>query len=390
MLTDCLFSIGYLILFLLPPFAMEFDLQALFDRYDADASGRVCSEELEHLTINAAFKCGAATTSAELETLIREAVSEPHFQSGDGWDFETFDKWFRTHAMRHSSGEDKKTKQSRGSKGQSRLASCTALHTSCSVDKKNHAGWVSQTEETTSADAICCCSSALAAMQDQITQLQLALAAVQAGNQSGNTGEAKEDEAGRGKGTQVLKSKDLVTMDANGDGVIDREEFFAGGGSSDQFEKLDANGDNLLDASEMEKIEQSYELQGSYWDISLLVGLDCVGSAGNAYGMMLLMLNIFVQIVLVWIINESLTDPDFTDESVAGFRKWRISIAHDVLNVDPMASLSLAARTCADDSALHTSSSQATTFSNIQAYLELSDLLHCERGPGKHKCVSQR
>ena len=345
---------------------MEFDLQALFDRYDADASGRVCSEELEHLTINAAFKCGAATTSAELETLIREAVSEPHF--GDGWDFETFDKWFRTHAMRHSSGEDKKTKQSRSSKGQRRLASCT--------------------EKTTSADAICCCSSALAAMQDQITQLQLALAAVQAGNQSDTTGETKAD--GFGKGTRVLKSKDLVTMDANCDGVIDREEFFAGGGTSDQFEKLDANGDNLLDSSEMEKIEQSYELQGSYWDVSLLLGLDCMGSAGNAYGMMLLMLNIFVQIVLVWIINESLTDPGFTDDSVAGFRKWRISIAHDVLNVDPMTGVSLAARTCADDSALHTSSSQATTFSNIVNYLELSDLLHCERGPGKHKCVSQR
>ena len=75
-----------------------------------------------------------------------------------------------------------------------------------------------------------------------------------------------------------------------------------------------------MEMPDIEKLEDSYELEESIWDMSLLIGLDDVGNAGNIYCVFQLVLNIAVQLVFVWIIAEALTDPVYDVESVEGFR----------------------------------------------------------------------
>jgi len=48
-------------------------------------------------------------------------------------------------------------------------------------------------------------------------------------------------------------ASDMLEIDSNNDGVVDKAEFIASGGVQADFEKFDANGDGALDAAELEE-----------------------------------------------------------------------------------------------------------------------------------------
>jgi len=48
-------------------------------------------------------------------------------------------------------------------------------------------------------------------------------------------------------------ASDVREMDTNHDGVLDRQEFIAGGGTRNEFDRYDANGDGVLDGAELEQ-----------------------------------------------------------------------------------------------------------------------------------------
>ena len=50
---------------------------------------------------------------------------------------------------------------------------------------------------------------------------------------------------------------DLISvLDTNGDGVVDMDEFIAGGGSQSEFKQYDTNGDGMLDVDELSAIRR--------------------------------------------------------------------------------------------------------------------------------------
>ena len=94
---------------------MEVDLRPVFSHHACsvptiitrplsrgDASGRVNSEQLQQLTLHAAVKCRTPATTLQFDTLVQQAVSSPEFQSGAGWDFETFDVWYTDFHWTHA------------------------------------------------------------------------------------------------------------------------------------------------------------------------------------------------------------------------------------------------------------------------------------------------
>mmetsp|Transcript_26913 Transcript_26913/g.31738 ORF Transcript_26913/g.31738 Transcript_26913/m.31738 type:complete len:850 (+) Transcript_26913:181-2730(+) len=115
--------------------------------------------------------------------------------------------------------------------------------------------------------------------------------------------------------------------------------------------------------------EDGYNLSASMWDVSLLFGLNEVGSAGSIYGIVLLILNIGIQFVFSYIVATTFTIPVFSDGTILGFRSWRRNVAQNAKFMDTLSEVSLSSRICNNDSGLEVSGSQAEAHQNLSGYL---------------------
>ena len=77
-------------------------------------------------------------------------------------------------------------------------------------------------------------------------------------------------------------------------------------------------------------VEAEVEIERSMWDVSLLIGTESVPGAASAFLLILLVFNVVVQCLFCYIVWEGLAKPEYTGETVAGFRTWRRNVAHDI------------------------------------------------------------
>jgi hypothetical protein len=115
--------------------------------------------------------------------------------------------------------------------------------------------------------------------------------------------------------------------------------------------------------------EDGYTLGESMWDVSILLGILPDDEVGSLYCAMLLCMNIGIQVIFSFILVQILTQPEFSDDTILGFRSWRRNIAHSSQFMEDLTQVSLASRVCSQDSGLELSSSQAQAHGDLQGYL---------------------
>jgi hypothetical protein len=141
--------------------------------------------------------------------------------------------------------------------------------------------------------------------------------------------------------------------------------------STSEVQSSDVEASQVPDAEEDE--EDELEIEGSAWQVCLLIGTPAVGTAASAYLVVLLVLNAVVQGIFCMVVIQSLSVPGITAVTVDGLRSWRTSTAHEYKNYNSVLGLSMAARVCMEDSALESSASQAQLFTQLKGYIGESD-----------------
>jgi len=128
---------------------------------------------------------------------------------------------------------------------------------------------------------------------------------------------------------------------------------------------------------EEEEVENGYTLGESMWDVSVLLGVLPDDQAGSLYCAMLLALNIAIQVIFSYILVGILTQEEFSDDTILGFRAWRRNIAHSSRFMEELTQISLASRVCSQDAGLELSGSQAAAHGDLQSYLDGNGVLMC-------------
>ena len=120
------------------------------------------------------------------------------------------------------------------------------------------------------------------------------------------------------------------------------------------------------------EIPETVGLEGSMWDVAMLIGAPQWNVLTSAWVSFLLFLNILMQGLYIYILfSSNLTSPQYTEHIVVTLRDWRKTVAHDVTNYDQLQDVSLANRVCDTTASkgLHLSSKQADIYGNLNEYL---------------------
>jgi hypothetical protein len=138
----------------------------------------------------------------------------------------------------------------------------------------------------------------------------------------------------------------------------------------------------INDASNMKNENEDgdfdqYTLSGSMWDVSLLLGMLPNDTAGSTYCAFLLLINSAIQIIFTYILLFNLTEEEFSEDTILGFRSWRRNVAHSSYFMDDLTEISLAARVCSLHSGLESSATQAQSHADFQNYLDGNGVLMC-------------
>ena len=94
-------------------------------------------------------------------------------------------------------------------------------------------------------------------------------------------------------------------------------------GRGDEEMPLDGDGE-AMEAL----MEESYEIQESIWDASILIGTDELGPRASAWCLMVLLINTLMQGILTVVVAQALTDAPFSTADIKSLRDWRINVAH--------------------------------------------------------------
>jgi hypothetical protein len=90
----------------------------------------------------------------------------------------------------------------------------------------------------------------------------------------------------------------------------------------------------------------TFEFEASVWNASVFIGMDSVGAFGSFFSAALLLLNMAMQLLLCFIINDNLTAQDISMPMVHELHSWRTFVAHDFRFADEVTHTSIAARLC--------------------------------------------
>merc|ERR1711937_812690 len=86
-------------------------------------------------------------------------------------------------------------------------------------------------------------------------------------------------------------------------------------------------------------------------------------------GIVLLLLNAFIQVSFTIIIRLSLSGSQLDADTIDGYHFWRTNTAHDIQYMDPLTRESFASRVCRMDSSLHIGYTQMQQVQDIDDYL---------------------
>jgi hypothetical protein len=129
-------------------------------------------------------------------------------------------------------------------------------------------------------------------------------------------------------------------------------------------------------------MEEEYEFTESIWDAALFIGVPQVGSCGSMFTALAVFINIYMQVIMCLIINDALTKPQISDDSIQDFKIWRTTVAHNVDFVSSITYESLARRVCDfNDSPLSASPTGALEAISEYAPLQSDRDLKDERPP---------
>jgi len=115
--------------------------------------------------------------------------------------------------------------------------------------------------------------------------------------------------------------------------------------------------------------EDEVELEGSMWYSPMLVFTPVCGAGASTVCIFLLVINLAVQGMFCYIVMQALSVANITPDTVEGLKSWRRSSAHDYANYNTVRGQSMAARVCAQDTALDMSASQTTMYASLKAYI---------------------
>jgi len=128
---------------------------------------------------------------------------------------------------------------------------------------------------------------------------------------------------------------------------------------------------------EQEEAYHGYTLSGSMWDVSILLGILPDDMAGTIYCVLLLLVNTMIQSAFCYILTVNLTETQFSEDIILGFRSWRRNVAHSSSFMESLTEVSLASRICSQDSSLELSNQQADAHADLLNYLEGNGTLMC-------------
>ena len=112
----------------------------------------------------------------------------------------------------------------------------------------------------------------------------------------------------------------------------------------------------------------SYQLQGSVWEATLLIGSG-TGLFTNVSILVGFLTNAVVQLLFCAVAIAAFTDEKFPE--VADVENWRYSVAHDAAWADPSTGASLASMVCRIDNSLSVSTNQRDLVYEIEQYTDL-------------------
>lgn len=115
-------------------------------------------------------------------------------------------------------------------------------------------------------------------------------------------------------------------------------------------------------------IDDGYELQGSMWDVSLILWSSGLSTGCSVYGTFLLLMNTVIQLFFSVILLKSFINRVIDQNVILGFRDWRRGVGHLADNVNH-AGVSLVERLCEGDPSLQSSAYQAQWHSLMDGYL---------------------
>ncbi len=117
------------------------------------------------------------------------------------------------------------------------------------------------------------------------------------------------------------------------------------------------------------QFQQEFKPSESVWDAVLLLRTLPVGCAGGAFMWLLLVVCIFMQGALMFIIITQLTEETITDADVEDYAEWRRTAAHSVTYMNPLTQKAMAAEACDGSKALVFSTVQAQAHEDLVNYL---------------------
>lgn len=97
----------------------------------------------------------------------------------------------------------------------------------------------------------------------------------------------------------------------------------------------ETSGHQLADlAEEIDAEEIDHELEESIWEAPLVLTLREHGCLGNLFMLILVVFNVFLQLTLIYIIQENLLEDVVTDQTIQDYTKWRRGAGHDMKFMD--------------------------------------------------------
>ena len=117
------------------------------------------------------------------------------------------------------------------------------------------------------------------------------------------------------------------------------------------------------------------EIEGSVWEMPIVIGTVPMGDAAALWLRFLVVLNMFIQSFFIYTIKEFLIVEAISDTTIRQYADWRITTAHAIKNMitTPAGESSMARQVCEGDNGLTVSTSQLSDHSNLVAYLGGSD-----------------
>lgn len=122
------------------------------------------------------------------------------------------------------------------------------------------------------------------------------------------------------------------------------------------------------DMNDMDSVPARYEFKASVWDLAFFCGTYPIGIAGSVWIAFLYVLNASLQLLLIFFINDILTDKQIDDGVLQDMNKWRRDSAHAWDFADKWTRAPLADRICDNDKSVPMSSGIANILETIRAY----------------------